>query len=378
MEQGNLVFLTTHSNATLKTLPPYYRQMIKNWIEMTKTETHKTLTIEQILRQPIFFNPHITKSNNTLKPTENTKRNNILKLADIAIVFRPGFLKHEILNINKNELKNINTSLPPQWRSKIENESQNYDHNKANLTITVILNLTVNFQDLNQKTIYKIRIEKENTKTKTHYLKWNKILRNSMLHTTETEWEKLFDTIHKRRNNNKANEIKYKAIHLALPTNAIFKKRGYAADDLCPQCMKAPENLSHMLYSCEKAQPLIKYSVTLLNIIYPSNERFKNTFKLFLFGPSDKAHNCYIGNIIFDELLFQRYCNRMRAFYERTTYSRERLLREYESKVKNLISTEYEIAKENNTLGDLLNETKNIWNERGKLDLKLNVSRFLR
>ena len=29
-EQGNLVFLTSHSNASLKTLPPYYRQMFKN------------------------------------------------------------------------------------------------------------------------------------------------------------------------------------------------------------------------------------------------------------------------------------------------------------------------------------------------------------
>ena len=86
-EQGNLVFLTAHSEAKRKTIPLYYRQMITEWTEMTKNRARKHLTIEQILRQPIFYNPHIRKSNKTLTPTTNAKRNGLIKLADIANVF---------------------------------------------------------------------------------------------------------------------------------------------------------------------------------------------------------------------------------------------------------------------------------------------------
>ena len=377
-EQGNLVFLTAHSDAKLKTIPLYYRQMITDWTEMTKNRARKHLTIEQILRQPIFHNPHIRKSNKTLTPTTNAKRNGLIKLADIANVFRPGFLDNKLINLTEKELNDIIASLPPDWKHKIENESQNYDHNKANLTITGTKNTEINIPDLKPKIIYKILMEKQTVKTKTHFIKWNKIFKNSMLNTTDMEWEKLFTKIHKSRNNNKASEIKYKAIHFALPTNSIFKKRGYANDDLCPQCMKECETLPHMLFNCEKVQPLIKYAVSFLNILYPKREPFENTFKLFLFGPSDNAQEYCFGNYIFDELFYHIYCNRMRAYHERTTHTKVSLLREFEGKLKNIINTEYQIAKETNSLNDFLNETKNLWNDENKLEIKLKLNTFLR
>ena len=198
-------------------------------------------------------------------------------------------------------------------------------------------------------------MEKQTVKTKTHFLKWNKFFKNSMLNTTDMEWEKLFTKIHKSRINNKASEIKYKAIHCALPTYSIFKKRGYTNDDL-----------------------LIKYAVSFLNILNPKREPFENTFKLLLFGPSDNAQEYYFGNYIFDELFYHILCNRMRAYHERTTQTKVTILREFEGKLKNIINTEYHIAKETNSLNDFLNETKNLWYDENKLEIKLKLNTFLR
>ena len=79
-----------------------------------------------------------------------------------------------------------------------------------------------------------------------------KNFKNSMLQTTIKEWGKLFVRIQNTQCKSKANEIKYKTIHFALPTNLIFKKIGYAADDLCPQSIKPSYTLHHTVCCCEK------------------------------------------------------------------------------------------------------------------------------
>ena len=211
----------------------------------------------------------------------------------------------------------------------------------------------------------------------TLFTRWNSIFEQSMTGTSSTEWSLLFQNIFKRNSNNKANEIKYKAIHFALPTNSVFKRRGHAQDDFCPQCMKDRETLSHMIYSCEKVQPLIKYTIFLLNKIYPSSKPFKNTFKFYLFGFVENAQKFYIGNLLLDELLYYVYSMRMKAYHERSISARISLLKAFIAKIKKILQTEHDIAKENNQLNFFLNETKEIRDINGNIKLEDKLNQFL-
>ena len=140
--------------------------------------------------------------------------------------------------------------------------------------------------------------------------------------TTQKEWARLFLNVHKNTTNNKADEVNYKIIHFAVPTNSIFKKRGHGPDDLCPQFMKAKETLAHMIYSCEKVHPLIKYTITILNKTYLPQPSFKNTFKFF-FSHAENVKNFKLGKRILNELIYIMHCNRMRSFHDRSTFTRQ-------------------------------------------------------
>ena len=125
-----------------------------------------------------------------------------------------------------------------------------------------------------------------------------------MTGTTQNECARLFLNVHKNNSNNKADEVKYKIIHFAVPTNSIFKKQGHAPDDLCPQCMKAKETLAHMIYSCEKVQPLIKYATAVLNKIYLPQLAIKNTFKFFFFSHAENVKIFKLEKGILNEVIY--------------------------------------------------------------------------
>ena len=192
--------------------------------------------------------------------------------------------------------------------------------------------------------------------------------------TNKKERVQLFLNVHKNTTNNKADEVKYKIIHF-VPTNSIFKKRGHAPNDLCPQCMKAKETLAHMIYSCEKVQPLIKYAIAILNKIYFPQPAFKNTFKFF-FSHAENVKIFKLGKRILNELIHIIHCNRMRLFHDRSTFTGLKLLLEFQCRLKNIYE-EREFAKKNHKLAEFLLEFRCIWDTDLKLNIDTNLNIYL-
>ena len=375
--QGERIFLTAHSHTSLKTLPPYYRQMAKHWATIYQNCAITNLTIEEILNQPIYHNPHIRRHNIMLKSTPLSKQHDIHLIADVAKVFVPGFLNCELTGLTQKHLTRIIMSIPQQWKEQINTQHQSYDHRRAKMHLRINGSPYISFGDLTPKNVYKLIAAKKHHSVPTHYHKWNQYFATSMTGTTQKEWARLFLNVHKNTSNNKADEVKYKIIHFAVPTNSIFKKRGHAPDDLCPQCMKAKETLAHMIYSCEKVQPLIKYAIAVLNKIYLPQPAFKNTFKFFFFSHAENVNIFKLGKRILNELIYIIHCNRMRSFHDRSTFTRLKLLIEFQCRLKNIIYEEREFAKQNHKLDDFLLESRSIWDADLKLKLDTNLNIYL-
>ena len=259
-----------------------------------------------------------------------------------------------------NTYKTIINSIPPLWKNRINTESQKYDHNKAIPLLHLKNNQHIQLKDLTPKAIYKIMSTQKKQITSKSFITWQYIF-NSMSNISQKEWSNLFKTMQNNKNNNKADEVRYKLIHHKLPTNDLFKRRGCTNNDLCPQCMENIETLPHMVYNCKKVQPLIKYAIALIHKIYPHLPRLKNTFKSFLFSSSQNVNIYYIGNMILNELLYKIYCNRLRSFHDKVTFSKTALLAEFKNKIKKILNEERQIAREKNYLCLFLEGIKKIW-----------------
>jgi hypothetical protein len=158
-----------------------------------------------------------------MKPTSESINNNIIKLGDISKVFVQGFLESQDIGIKQHLLTTIIKSLPPQWKNIINSQSQSFNHNKTLLYITNKNNTRIPFIDLTPKTIYQTSLTNNHINTPNKFYRWKDIF-SSMNETSTKEWSQLFINIHKNNSNNKADEIKYKLIHFALPTNTFKKK----------------------------------------------------------------------------------------------------------------------------------------------------------
>ena len=154
--QGERIFLTAHSHTSLKTLPTYYRQMAKHWATIYQNCAITNLTIEEILNQPIYHNPHIRRHNIMLKSTPLSKQHDIHLIADVAKVFVPGFLNCELTGLTQKHLTRIIMSIPQQWKEQINTQHQSYDHRRAKMHLRINGSPDISFGDLKPKNAAKV------------------------------------------------------------------------------------------------------------------------------------------------------------------------------------------------------------------------------
>jgi len=185
------------------------------------------------------------------------------------------------------------TALPIEWKKKILKEGQNFDFKKAPFYIAKRKD-KYEYKNLTVATIYEL-LKKPKKIIQYKFRKWAPIYCKSI---NDKDWENLFVKIDKRNSNNKASEIIFKIAHFLLPTNETMFNKGLRNDKICPQCKKHDEDIFHMMYKCEKVQPLILFSLDILDQLYPVNYPHCNTFKFILFGYGANAGCREFSNIL--------------------------------------------------------------------------------
>ena len=81
--------------------------------------------------------------------------------------------------------------------------------------------------------------------------------------------------------------------------------------------------------------------------------------------------------MIFNELLYKLYCNRMRSFHEKSMFTKVILLEEFQNKFKKILFQEFEISKLTNKKDFFLLELTQIWSNENKINIKMNNNLFL-
>ena len=123
-------------------LPPFYKNLIAAWVDLGSNDREPPSSLEGILNEPLFENKFIVKnnykSNNkpSLPKTPKWAKAEIITVADICHIFKPGFVSHEMLckitetDIPEQEYYNILKTIPTSWKNIINTQTQTFDHHK--------------------------------------------------------------------------------------------------------------------------------------------------------------------------------------------------------------------------------------------------------
>ncbi|XP_065684579.1 uncharacterized protein LOC136096900 [Hydra vulgaris] len=353
----------------IKLLPPFYSKLLVNWHDLKQKHVLPITNIEEILNQPLFFNSMIkTNPNKFLIPSETHVKNDIILVADVTKTFQPGFLHHKSIGLTEKELECITKALPRKWRKKILTECQNYDFKKSPFYIAK-RKTKYEYKNLTVLTLYKL-LNKTSKNLNYKYHKWNDIF-ESMKNLSEKDWKRFFLNLHKRNTNNKASEILFKTAHFILPTNDKMCDFKVRKDKLCPQCKLKDENAAHMMYECEKVQPLILFVLDILDQLYPTNYPHDNNFKFILFG-YEKYKDYFFGCLLLESYVCEVFFNRMKSQFDNKTFTIKFLLEKFEKKVKRLFLNELLMLRQQNKLEKHINEIRNIF-KNGRLNLIADV-----
>ena len=171
--QGRSVFLT-HISA-FKNIPTFYQEMLHAWYQLTTNPNLKKepATMEEILNQPLFYNPHITPPSTVSDPRPpcikqySWAKGSLTVVADIAKVFVKGFVSYQQLqNIAETkipiaEFNNLMSSIPRKWRSIVNTKVQQTPYEQFAPTISIEPRKMESITNLMSKDFYNLLIEKK-------------------------------------------------------------------------------------------------------------------------------------------------------------------------------------------------------------------------
>ena len=142
-------------------------------------------------------------------------------------------------------------------------------------------------------------------------------------------------------------------------------------------CLKPGETTAHMMYECERVQPILLYTLDILDQLYPENYPHENSLKFLLFGYSALTADREFGHILLETLKTEIYYNRMNSYHSNKSIDLRTILKKYENKIKHLLYEELEIIKSLKNLDKHKNEILNIFNKKGYLNLVANTQQYL-
>ena len=111
------------------------------------------------------------------------------------------------------------------------------------------------------------------------------------------EYQKAFLNILVITKNNKYRDFQYRLLLGKLVFNCDLYQWGKITTQHCTFCQKAPENIKHLMYTCEKVKPILQF-------IYLLHDNINMTFKVCILNCIHQEINHVMNMII---LIFKQY-----------------------------------------------------------------------
>ena len=240
--------------------------MLNAWLNFTNNTFPPPMSIEEILDQPLFLNPHTKLPYNSdnpyfyCLPLPNIS-GKFSTIRDICRLLQPGLISSETFrekldlpNVNHNNInKRIVELIPKNWLHILKTSQQSlfkvfYFNYKGNKKIK-------NLQKISNKEIYfTLQNNNENLNRPFKFVTWtNHIDGNAAL--APGDWGKIFTTWAKKCSDGYIFSIWYKLIHFSLPLSPALYRMGntpsalYALD---ATKVKNPILISYSIANCPK------------------------------------------------------------------------------------------------------------------------------
>ena len=250
-------------------LSPFYKDLIKCWIQVSQENSVKTDTFENIRKQVIWGNKNLTIKNKCLV-YQNWIKSNILFVNDILNengVIKEQYVLTKLVDKSNwiSEINKLKSCIPKTWKTILQTENSIKTNVKTELNIFFRLpkgNL-INLQDITNKQIYSQLIKAKYTKPYIHTF-WDYHLDN------HTSWSKIYSFIHSIKDN-RVKQFKYKLVNKIVPSKELRYTWKLSSDSLCPICINKIENYSHLFIDCHAVTQLWSKIITAFKEIGLSN-----------------------------------------------------------------------------------------------------------
>lgn len=312
MNLGIEVLLCSFKTKNLEIIPEFYQSMLHSW-QIIFSQIEIPINAQNVFDVPIFFNPKICYQNKMLY-FKTFVLAGISKIKDIAFECKQGFMKEKYIveiisekfpEISQNKLleavKIIIQSIPEEYRILVETN--------VHISKIPIFNPVFNHEDAMRplpstaRGFYEILVSKLSNEPKS--------LSHWRLMYPDFDTHKVQKILNFSFLQSDFREVGFKLFHNIIFTKERLFKCHITIDTICPICSTLPEDLNHLIYSCQMLERFNEFVKDLLhNIMYKSTPGFVNQldFKfLCYFGVHtySKDINFYFVNNV---LSIRRFC----------------------------------------------------------------------
>ena len=303
LRQNQILRSIRHKSLQNHNNEDFFLQILNPWLSFTNNKFPIPKSIEEILDQPLFLNPHTKLDFNSdnpyfycIPPKNISDKFTIIR--DICRFLQPGFIsfrsfeeKLDLPTANHNQIyKAIAELIPKDSIRLLKNETSQesllkvfYFNNRGTRKIK-------NFQKLSNKDIYfTLQNNNEDYNKPFKFISWQNLIQENYVLSPEF-WGKVFTDWFKC-SDGYIFSIWYKLIHFSLPLNPAIHKMGNSPNTLCPRCKESDETHPHFIFQCKLSQTTLNFINELINRNYNFQFPFKICIKDILMGNSSHSHD---------------------------------------------------------------------------------------
>ena len=225
-------------------LNPFWRDILQNFAEISQNQDLEGMgewAEEQVLKQPIWLNKHITYNGNLFIRKEYCA-NNIFFVNDLVghnslLSYEEFKNKYHYVDTNFLEYYGITCALPPQWKRVI-----------TGLKLDEITNELISRLKKDKKPckyFRKIFTDNISETPERVQLKWEFDLEENF-----DNWNYLHSLTFRVTKNTKLQNFQFRLVHRILGTNSFLYKCKIKETELCTFCNEAKETFLHLFYEC--------------------------------------------------------------------------------------------------------------------------------
>ena len=382
--QNQILRSIRHKNLQNHNNEDFFLQILNAWLSFTNNKFPIPKSIEEILDQPLFLNPHTKLDFNSdnpyfycIPPKNMSDKFTIIR--DICRFLQPGFIssrsfkeKLELPTANHIQIyKDIAELIPKDWIRILKNETSQesllkvfYFNNRGTRKIK-------NFQKLSNKDIYfTLQNNNDDYNRPFKFIFWQNLIQENFAISSEiwgkafTDWFKCSDGY--------IFSIWYKLIHFALPLNPALHRMGNSPSTLCPRCKESDETHPHLIFQCKLSQTTLKFINELINRNYTFQLPFKICIRHIVMGSSSHFHDGVkleiLPTLVEVFLRHLSFCRR-KAFYE-DGYNKINELSNYKGNLISRFNVMREMSTELGSKRSFLNRWNSLLNINETLDIK--------